>query len=438
MTTRGELLNLISGGGGGGGGGGVPIYFASTHGVYDLQVESVESIVVPPNTYIFEAASIGEATLTTIDEPLWDMIQNRREFAAYLSSDPSAKEEQKKQVFKNLVYYKPGDTIYKRTLILEPENEFNPQWSYYKFTDGSTILPFPEAPVEEEGNPIIIPPEIPNPPFTDVMKSFRHEHFPVGKTRLRGFERVDTGSDIRFFTEVRKRDHYNGPAIFIFSSCASFWSSDDKKKDNRLILDIGRIQQLANQQFAEMGFTSGAISGEAGKPVLLDTGHRIPIKRRAKGTSMNEQFAATSKMVGNLKMTEVDAEELKYLDMVGEEITRFVRPRFNPIRVPPGAASIFEKLGEDRYNVSLSPTGKTWWTYEQMETAIDKGQQIYVCIGSNFIQLKNKAGMYTGAIRQHRAPNPKYPGSNWTKGGSRRFLKKSKKTRKTRKFKKSL
>jgi len=394
MTTREELLSVIMGGGGGaaGGGGGAPIYFASTHGVYDLQSGAVEHIEVPPNTYIFEAASIGEATLTTIDQPLWDLIQNRREFAAYLSSDPSVKDEKKKQVFKNLVYYKPGDTIHKRKLILEPENEFNPQWSYYKFTDGSPVLPFPEAPVEEEGRPISIPPELPNPPFTDVMKSFRHEHFPPGKTRLRGFERVEKGS---------------------------------------------RTQQLANLEFAEMGFTSGAISGEFGKPVLLDIAHRNMMKRSGKG-KLNEQFAPTTRLLGKLQMSEVDLEELRYLDMVGKEITRFVRPRFNTIKVPPGAASIFVKIDEDRYNVSLSPSGKTWWTYEQIESAIDEGKEIYVCIGTKFTQLKKKAGIYTAALKQNTAKNPKYFGPNWANGGSRRFVKKSKSKRKTRKFKKSL
>jgi len=172
---------------------------------------------------------------------------------------------------------------------------------------------------------------------------------------------------------------------------------------------------------------------------LLDIAHRNMMKRSGKG-KLNEQFAPTSRMVGNLQMSAVDLEELRYLDMVGKEITRFVRPRFNPIKVPPGAASIFVKIDEDRYNVSLSPSGKTWWTYEEIESAIDEGKEIYVSIGTKFTQLKKKAGIYTAALKQNRAPNPKYFGSNWTKGGSRRFVKKSKSKRKnkTRKFKKSL
>jgi hypothetical protein len=187
-----------------------------------------------------------------------------------------------------------------------------------------------------------------------------------------------------------------------------------------------------------MGFTSGAISGEHGKPVLLGPDHKNTKKRSAKGKTSIEYFAPTSGVSDKLKMTSVDAEELRYLEMVGHEVSRFVRPRFNTIVVPEGAATIFRKLGEGRYNVAVSPTGETWWTYQQMESAIDAGQEIYVNINGEFIQIKKKAGKYTSALIQDRVPNPKFHGPSWTTGGTRRFLKKSKKTRKIRKFKKSL
>lgn len=422
MSTKEELLNLISGNHGSS----APIYFASTHGIYDLQPGLLEHTIVPPNTYIFESASVGESTLVTIDEPLWYIMQNRAAFAAYLNSDPSVTSDQMKQIFKNLVYYKPGDKIYKRTLLLEDENEFNPQWSYYKFIEGNPNVPFPEAPPDvEKDKPIIATSEVSDPPYTNVMKSFREEHFPPGKTRLRGFKRILTGSDIRFFTEVRKRDQYHGPAIFIFSSCASFWTSKNKKRDMELILEIGRTHQLANQQFAEMGFTSGHINGENGKPVLLGLDHINVKKRTSKGKTITEQFSSTATLQRNLKMTSVDLEELRYLEMVGDEITRFVRPRFEPIRVPEGAATIFTKVSEVNYIVAISSTGKTWWTYQEMEDAIDAGQEIYVSVGREFTQLKKKAGKYTSALRQ---------------GGTRRIVKKSKSKRKftkTRKFRRN-
>jgi hypothetical protein len=74
-----------------------------------------------------------------------------------------------------------------------------------------------------------------------------------------------------------------------------------------------------------------------------------------------------------------------------------------------------------------------------MGSAIDDGKEIYVNISGDFVQIKKKAGIYTAALIQVRVPNPKFHGPNWTKGGTRRFVKKSKSKskRKTRKFRRN-
>lgn len=382
----------------------VPIYFASTHGTYDLTVNGgiVEYITVPPNTYVFEASSVGEATLSNIDEPLWQLISNRAEFAAYLDSDPSATDPVKRQVIKNLCYYKPGDRLYKRTLILEDNNQYDYQWGYYKFSDLVSALPLPtNANDDDEKKAIVVPEEPPNPPYTDVMKSFRQEHFPVGRTRLRSFERIDTGSDIRFITETRKRDEYDGPAIFVFSSCASFWSSNGKtskdiRRDKAMIVEIGRNQQLLDYQFHEMGFRSGKYDHDRDEAPLL----KGRFARIAKGVS--NRYGPERRLTGDLGQTSTDREEEEYMEHVGAELTRYVKPRFNVVRSPPGAATLFIEAN-GHFVVAINkenPVGdRTWWTTEQMERILKNSKvPIYVNIAGEFKRITIPAGIYTARV----------------------------------------
>ena len=103
-----------------------PIFLCSTHGNYNLAVP-LEKRIVPPNTWIFEAQNIGDLTLTTIDVPLWELLQGGRRhgFLYYLLGQYSVLKraglpvyDQYKEVFKNLIIYKPGDEIYTRELSI--------------------------------------------------------------------------------------------------------------------------------------------------------------------------------------------------------------------------------------------------------------------------------------------------------------------------------
>jgi hypothetical protein len=443
MATGPELLQLIQGGGGGAGGAGgggdaAIIYFASTHGVYPINEGILPTFVVPENTYIFEASSIGEATLTTIDAPLWELIQNRKEFANYISGDPSATDGLKKIVIQNLVYYKPGDRVYHRRLILEAENRFEYNWGYFKFQQGEPPVPFPQG-LDGEGGaylqhldkPLVLPENVPNPPATPNMATFRNEHYPPGTERLRKPPRVETCSNEYFINETRKREQYAGPAIFIFSSCASYWESDTeegKRIDKAQIIDIGRTQQTAKLNFLEM-FPGGRYErrGESvPKPKLRTSGRpKFATEGFIKELKANPQYI----------ITQLDELELKYLEKVGEENPRYVPPRYPHLRVPQGAASIFVRTGEKRageffYQVERSPTAKTWWTPEEINKAVTEGRQLYVNVGGEFHLLQRQAGVYTAALRQAPAPTP--PGHS-TRGGrrkSRRVKRNSKRSNK--------
>jgi hypothetical protein len=453
MATRDELIRLIAGGGAAGGAAPAPIYFASTHGVYDITQGPISSFIVPPNTYIFEASSVGEATMTNIDEPLWNMMQNRDEFAAYLLSQPQANNMTKQQLIKHLVYYKPGDTVYTRKLILEPENRFQFNWGYYKFDLGVQGIPFPESYEEEEGKDLIIPNQPGNPPLTPVMQSFRDEHFPPITAALRSFKRVETGSNGRFISETRRRESYDGPAIFIFSSCASFWPSSNSKLDSLQIVDIGRAQQVACQAFAEMGFQSGQISGIRGpsnnllNPTLKES-IALSVKTGRPGVVI-ESFSKLARLTSNESVTQLDAAENAFLKKVGEDNPYFVKRRFRYPQVPPGSATVFVKTGEGvrgelSYKVQPSlVTGRTWWTPQEINTHYSTSEIYVTKDGLNFERIARPAGIYTAALRQTPAPTPeshprrggygRYKKSRRIRRNSKRSNKgKAKSTRKTR------
>jgi len=440
MSTGPELLALIQGVEGGAGGGAAvaaaPIYFASTHGIYPINEGILETFVVPPNTYIFEASSVGETTMTNMDEPLWELIQNRAEFAKYISGDPSVNKGVKKEIIKNLVYYKPVDRVYRRRLLLEPENRFEYNWGYFKFQQGDSVVPFPEG-LDGEGGaylqtldkPLVLPEEVSDPPATKLMKELRNEHYPPGSARLRAPPRVEKGSNEYFITKTREKEP-DGPAIFIFSSCASYWESktdEGKKIDKVQIINIGRTQQAAKLNFLTM-FPEGEYDRR---------GNSVPKLKTSENSKLaTENFIRELKLNPKYQITRLDPEEEAYLAKVGHENPRYVRPRYPHNSVPQGAASIFVKTGEERgdesgYRVERSPTAKTWWTAEEINKAVSEGRELYINVGGEFQRLLRQAGVYTAALRQDPAPTP---ASHPKKGGrrTRRVKRNSKRTSKAK------
>jgi len=390
-----------------------PIYFASTHGIYDLK-DPLEMFTVPPNTYIFEAASVGEATLTTIDKPLWDLIQKRREFAGYISSTADSRVPIKKNIIQNLHLYKPGDKIYKRVLIFEDENEFDNTWGYYTFPPGLTGIPFPQQPIKKAGKIILAPP-VANPPSTPFLQELKRKHFFTAKTiHTRGGpnrhvnrgERKDNYSNIQFIKDIISNQaavSAAGPAIFIFSSCASYWNSPRMTdEESAKALEIGRTQSLRDLEFAEMGFTSGpATQGVNNVGVRIEP-PRLLIKRASKTAGrVVESFALESK--AGEQLTRVEEVERRFLGSIGNKPVREVDSRFPAASVPDGAMSVFIKAG-DVYSINVSPGGRPWWTKEELVKHLEEnpGVELYFSDGKNFT-LISKSSM-KGGKRTRRFP----------------------------------
>ena len=103
-----------------------PIILCSTHGHYDRNTDPVKWIV-PPNTFILEAQTIGDLTLTLLDKPLWDLLQGGMRWGLYkyitgkynkLSKKGLEVHDVFKQTLANMILYKPGDEIYERVLSI--------------------------------------------------------------------------------------------------------------------------------------------------------------------------------------------------------------------------------------------------------------------------------------------------------------------------------
>jgi hypothetical protein len=108
-----------------------PIYLISTHGAYDLRSDPIPW-VVPENTYIFETQSIGDTTLTSIDNMLWKLClaEYRPAFLHYFMGNHWFFEKKGgaplrvyTELFRNLILYKPGDIIYERDLTIGGGNK---------------------------------------------------------------------------------------------------------------------------------------------------------------------------------------------------------------------------------------------------------------------------------------------------------------------------
>jgi hypothetical protein len=248
----------------------VPIIFVSTHGVYDLTVDP-EPFTVPDNIHIFETETIGDVCLTSIDKPLWNLMNNRPAFIKYLAgegdletatetsesavygpddadeedeAEPSAKHYAYKKVFRNLHYYGPGDTIYNRTLVIggggEGARRTYANMGFYRFDADAPIDMYP-----------------------DGSESKIMELQPLRTEMIENEDKYSSQREI--IDEVLGvHDDVADGAIFIFSSCGAFWKEQAGKKVPAAILNkrIAIIEKhQRNQDLALMELTPAGPGG---------------------------------------------------------------------------------------------------------------------------------------------------------------------------------
>jgi hypothetical protein len=204
------------------------IYLANTHGMYDLDTDPV-AWTVPENTIIFETQMIGDKCLTNIDEPLDELCTHRDVFSDYFFGIDTGyialhSGDTYKAVFRNMVCYLPGDTIYNRTLTIGggrgARKKYN-EMGFYKYgllwTKDAIALKLRDDLIEKEIS-------ISNQDFVNRI--------------------LDNKGDEKY-------------RIFIFSSCGSSDCSLEKKICRKRFDIIERHQTAQNLQLMELGINTG-------------------------------------------------------------------------------------------------------------------------------------------------------------------------------------
>lgn len=410
---------------------------ASIHGVYDLTEALQEPYVVPANVIVIEVADMGEQTLTTIDPLLWELIQNRELFRSIISGDNV--EKRFLPTLRALHLYMPGDLLYERKLIYEPKNIFDNGWALYRFGATTTGVPFPK----NHGTKLLANQELNSPKFKKISDNFLQDikdslyrvERSEGSTLRSGLtmtSRNENYSQIQFIKDCQSKYGIE-PTIYIISACADMWlsttrpSAAEKAKD-RIISINQRDVDLRNY---ECGITTLAFQGNSlGESVRLNPSVPVeqPSLRSRTGASKStrvpgwtEDFARAT--YGNpIAVTQNTIGARKMLE-AAEPIGNPVLGNLNGARVllytkdykhiPNGISANWPRENAEKY-----AKGKELLTVGRDA----QGKPIYLPF-----KTRCNNGLCCKIINGIM---------KCFKGGTRRFLKKSKKTRKVRKIKK--
>jgi len=213
-----------------------PIYIVSTHGMYDLREGLPQTWTVPQNTYIFEAQTIGDTTLTTMDDPLWELCKasNRLDFFHYFVGNRDYFMKNNKlidgantELFRNLIFYKPGDTIYQRSLTIgggsrlgkntrQSERQKYYNMGFYKFGVHPKYNQDPPTATTRPGPPTAIGGDI------DRLRNHMIGNEAVTITNEFYVKSIREGGGYTILDEHYKFEKDKSKVrIFIFSSCAA-------------------------------------------------------------------------------------------------------------------------------------------------------------------------------------------------------------------------
>lgn len=285
-----------------------PIFLCSTHGIYDVE-NPLEPWEVPPKTFVFEAQSIGDLTLTGLDKPLWELLQGGRRwgFLAYLLGYYGAIEakgfkvyDTYKRLFKNFILYKPGDTIHLRTLSIgggrvlgatESGRKTYENMGFYRFDAQGETFPYkgygqrmPDGSRPPyEILPIMQDEMVSNPEWGTTDRDFTHYLQLEGEPKYL----YNRGPIRNNFRRVWKAgEDPKGFKIIIFSSCAAVEGAKTAEGAARVV-EIANLQRERVLESWAMGLTtlsggeeiSAGAGGAAGTDPLTD---RIQYSLRSK------------------------------------------------------------------------------------------------------------------------------------------------------------
>lgn len=212
-----------------------PIFFVSTHGAYLLNKDTMP-FRVPENTIIIDTVDIGEVCLTSIDTPLWNLMQgvNRDKLIRYMKGVPDPSDSQTEQenylrIFNNIHIYFPGDPVYSRALSIGPGKRMDyKNMGFFKFKVGDPTNVF------NNSNNMFVQSGI----RSKILRSLERE-LVLDADKIINYEYFLQSTNRELTDSVQR--------IFIFSSCGARWSGSHEQIEN-----VQRVQEAARLKFMGM------------------------------------------------------------------------------------------------------------------------------------------------------------------------------------------
>jgi hypothetical protein len=218
-----------------------PIIFVSVHGAYDLEAYD-EPFRVPEGTLLIETVDIGESCYTTMDEPLWNLLQgsNRAKLLTYMKGrvDPADSDKDQElylRVFKHIHVYEPGDLVYNRFLVIG--GGMNRSLLKKKERVNENVSPFSRKTFTNMG-------------FYKFDLGEPADVFPVGSARTRIFPELrdaliaDEDKHETYESMIDKLKVFPDPKIIVFGCCGVRNIGTDAQ-----FTQVERVQQAADLKF---------------------------------------------------------------------------------------------------------------------------------------------------------------------------------------------
>lgn len=218
-----------------------PIIFISVHGAYDLDTYD-EPFIVPEGTLLIETVDIGESCYTTMDEPLWNLLQgsNRAKLIRYMkghidSADSDKDQELYLRVFKHVHVYEPGDLVYNRFLVIG--GGMNRSLLKKGERTNVNVSPFSRKTFANMG-------------FYKFDLGEPADVFPVGSARTRIFPELrdeliaDEDKHETYESMIHRLKVYSDPKIIVFGCCGVRNIGTDAQ-----FTQVERVQQAADLKF---------------------------------------------------------------------------------------------------------------------------------------------------------------------------------------------
>ena len=315
-----------------------PIFFVSTHGAYVLNSETMP-FLVPENTIIIDTVEIGEVCLTSIDKPLWKLMQgiNRVKLISYMKGIPYSKDLKKDQetflrIFNNVRVYFPGDPIYSRVLTIGPgrRNEYK-NMGFFKFKVGA-----PEN-IFNNSNNVFSQSGI----MSKILRPLERE-----------MVKDDTVSiNYEFMLKAGYPELVDSPTrIFIFSSCGVRWAGTHEQIEN-----VQRVQEAARLKFMSMRSETTKFGRS-----LKNTAGWAKVPKGIRG-EMPEEFAQGAFNENNSNNADVFFETVSEAPLNTSRVSKSKAP-------VSGEQLFYKKPGTSDYKQLRQDDGTLFYTPSQVNT----------------------------------------------------------------------